>query len=219
MDCTIQDLLKPCPTFQSVSATERPALFVRKLRLCCVLFEWEFLDEQQMPSSDTFDPEEQKAKDVKRQLLLELVDFVGKNRSFLNEAIVVEILRMISTNLFRALPQQVPPSGVHPDPDDEDPVFEPAWSHLQIVYEFFLRFLVSNDLDSRMLKRHINGPYVLHILDLFDSDDPRERGTFFIFMFSVLLSHFFFFFSSTVRFPCPSLTLFLLLVFHSPFLP
>jgi len=47
---------------------------------------------------------------------------------------------------------------------------------LQIVYEFFLRFIVSNDVDIKILKKYINGVFVLHILELFDSEDPRERG-------------------------------------------
>merc|ERR1712226_1253623 len=59
--------------------------------------------------------------------------------------------------------------------DEEDPVFEPSWPHLQIVYEFFLRFIVSSDVDVRTLKKHITGSFVLRILELFDSEDHRER--------------------------------------------
>jgi len=54
-------------------------------------------------------------------------------------------------------------------------VFEPSWPHLQIVYEFFLRFIVSSEVDVRTLKRHINGQFVLKLLELFDSEDHRER--------------------------------------------
>ena len=33
--------------------------------------------------------------------------------------------------------------------DDEEPTLEATWPHLQIVYEFFLRFVVSHDADPR----------------------------------------------------------------------
>lgn len=41
--------------------------------------------------------------------------------------------------------------------DEEDPVFDPSWPHLQIVYELFLRFIVASDVDIRTLKKYING--------------------------------------------------------------
>jgi len=80
---------------------------------------------------------------------------------------------MVANNLFRALPpKQVQHGG---EAEEEDPVFEPSWPHLQIVYEFFLRFIVSSDVDVRTLKKHITGSFVLRILELFDSEDHRER--------------------------------------------
>eukprot|EP01006_Ploeotia_vitrea_P045763 TRINITY_DN66967_c13_g1_i1.p1 TRINITY_DN66967_c13_g1~~TRINITY_DN66967_c13_g1_i1.p1 ORF type:complete len:542 (+),score=336.55 TRINITY_DN66967_c13_g1_i1:164-1789(+) len=169
---TYEDLLKPQPSFQSVSASERPALFVRKLRLCCVTFEWDPVDDMQMPAQTRVENrDEVRAKEVKRQLLLELVEFIGKSRSFIDEAILVELLKMVAANLFRTFP----PADETVDPEDEEAVFEPAWPHLQIVYEFFLRFIVSNDVDTKLLKKHINGLFVQHILALFQSEDPRER--------------------------------------------
>mmetsp|Transcript_557 Transcript_557/g.945 ORF Transcript_557/g.945 Transcript_557/m.945 type:complete len:322 (+) Transcript_557:63-1028(+) len=61
------------------------------------------------------------------------------------------------------------------DPEEEEPVFEAAWPHLQIVYEFFLRFIVSGDLDVRLMRKFITMDFVNNLLDLFDSEDPRER--------------------------------------------
>ena len=52
---------------------------------------------------------------------------------------------------------------------------EAAWPHLQLVYEFFLRVLESPDFQPSLVKRHIDQKFVLHLLDLFDSEDPRER--------------------------------------------
>merc|ERR1719158_459230 len=54
-------------------------------------------------------------------------------------------------------------------------MLEGAWPHLQIVYEFFLRFVVSNDVDPKIAKRFVDQTFVLKLLELFDSEDPRER--------------------------------------------
>jgi serine/threonine-protein phosphatase 2A regulatory subunit B' len=169
---TKEDLLKPQVTFQTENPSGRALLFVKKLRLCSIMFDWDPVDEMQMPiTTKPESREETRAKEVKRQLLLELVDYIGQQRDFLNEAIMVEILKMVACNLFRCLSRN--DSGM--EADEDEPVFEPAWPHLQIVYEFFLRFIVSNDLDLKILKKHINGTFVLHVLELFDSEDPRER--------------------------------------------
>jgi serine/threonine-protein phosphatase 2A regulatory subunit B' len=43
------------------------------------------------------------------------------------------------------------------------------------VYEFFLRFVESPDFNTNMAKRYIDQGFVLNLLELFDSEDPRER--------------------------------------------
>lgn len=123
-------------------------------------------------------------KEAKRQLLLELLEFMGKNKGIFTESVLVELMNMVKTNLFRSLP---PKQAEHSAPketavgigagegEEEEPVFEPAWPHLQIVYELFLRFIVSTEVDIRTLKKYINGQFVLKLLELFDSEDARER--------------------------------------------
>ena len=46
---------------------------------------------------------------------------------------------------------------------------------VQIVYEFLLRYVVSNDTDAKSAKKHIDQHFVVRLLELFDSEDPRER--------------------------------------------
>lgn len=46
---------------------------------------------------------------------------------------------------------------------------------LQLVYELFLRFLESPDFQASIGKKYIDQRFVLKLLDLFDSEDPRER--------------------------------------------
>lgn len=47
--------------------------------------------------------------------------------------------------------------------------------HAQIVYEFLLRYVVSNDTDAKSAKKYIDQSFVVRLLELFDSEDPRER--------------------------------------------
>ncbi|KAJ4923789.1 hypothetical protein JOQ06_028044 [Pogonophryne albipinna] len=44
-----------------------------------------------------------------------------------------------------------------------------------LVYEFFLRFLESPDFQPNIAKKYIDQKFVMSLLDLFDSEDPRER--------------------------------------------
>ena len=48
-------------------------------------------------------------------------------------------------------------------------------SLLQLVYALFLRFLESPDLNVSLAKKHVNQSFVVQLLELFDSEDPRER--------------------------------------------
>lgn len=46
---------------------------------------------------------------------------------------------------------------------------------LQIVYELLLRYVVSNDTDAKTAKKYIDQRFIVRLLELFDSEDPRER--------------------------------------------
>ena len=46
---------------------------------------------------------------------------------------------------------------------------------MQVVYEFFLRFIVSGTVQAKTAKKHINAAVCLTLINLFDSEDPRER--------------------------------------------
>ncbi|CEO95974.1 Serine/threonine protein phosphatase 2A regulatory subunit [Plasmodiophora brassicae] len=159
-----KDLLQPLPSFRECPASERQALMIKKLKLCSIVFDFS-------PASDP--GKDNLGKEMKRQVLLELVDHISTTKAWFSEAVLQEIINMIQANLFRALPPS--PTDAVWDPEEDDPVLDPAWAHLQIVYEFLLRFVVSSDTDTKLVKKYINGPFVLRILDLFMSEDPRER--------------------------------------------
>uniref|UniRef100_A0A6Q2YQ84 Uncharacterized protein n=1 Tax=Esox lucius TaxID=8010 RepID=A0A6Q2YQ84_ESOLU len=139
-------------------------LFVQKLRQCCVLFD--FVTD---PLSDL------KYKEVKRAGLNEMVEYITHNRDVVTESIYPEGVMMFSINLFRTLPPSSNPTGAEFDPEEDEPTLEAAWPHLQLVYEFFLRFLESPDFQPNIAKKYIDQKFVLSLLELFDSEDPRER--------------------------------------------
>ncbi|KAG8182340.1 hypothetical protein JTE90_028184 [Oedothorax gibbosus] len=139
-------------------------LFIKKLQQCCVLFDF-----ATDPLSDL------KYKEVKRAALNEMLDYIFTQRGVITEAIYPEIVHMFSCNVFRTLPPSSNPSGAEFDPEEDEPTLEAAWPHLQLVYEFFLRFLESPDFQPNIVKRYIDQKFVLQLLELFDSEDPRER--------------------------------------------
>lgn len=69
---------------EAQQGNEREDLFIQKLRQCCVLFDFE-----SDPLSDL------KWKEVKRGALLEMVDYVTKNRSVITDAIYPEAVSMV----------------------------------------------------------------------------------------------------------------------------
>lgn len=148
------------PLLKDVASGEQEELLIRKLRQCSVVFD--FMD----PVADI------KGKEIKRATLNELVDYITAGRGVLTESVYPEIIRMISSNLFRTLPPSENPDF---DPEEDDPTLEASWPHLQLVYEFFLRFLESPDFQPSIGKKVIDQKFVLQLLELFDSEDPRER--------------------------------------------
>jgi len=152
--------LTALPLLKDVPSSEQEELFIRKLRQCCVGFD--FMD----PVADL------KGKEIKRATLNEIVDYITAGRGVLTEAVYPEIIRMIACNLFRTLPPSDNPDF---DPEEDDPTLEASWPHLTLVYEFFLRFLESPDFQPSIGKKVIDQKFVLQLLELFDSEDPRER--------------------------------------------
>ncbi|CAM9990661.1 unnamed protein product, partial [Laminaria digitata] len=89
----------------------------------------------------------------------------------LTESLYPCIMKMVSANVCRALP---PPTDDF-DPEEDEPVLELSWPHLQLVYEFFLRFVVSTEVNAKVAKKYIDHKFCFQLIDLFDSEDPRER--------------------------------------------
>lgn len=157
--------IEPLPLFRDVPVSERQTLFIRKLQVCC--FHFDFSDTLKSP----------REKEIKRQTLLELVDFIQSGSGKITETCQEEMIKMVSVNIFRCLPpaSHENTGQENADPEEEELYLEPCWPHLQLVYELLLRYIVSSDTDTKVAKRYIDHSFVLKLLDLFDSEDPRER--------------------------------------------
>lgn len=152
------------PLLKEVALSERHVLFIRKLQICCVQFDF----------ADTVKCARQ--KEIKRQTLAELIDLVQSSSCKMNEIMQEELVRMISLNLFRCLPPASHENTGSEGIDEEDDMYlDPSWPHLQLVYELLLRYVMSSEMDTKIAKRYLDHSFVLKLLDLFDSEDPRER--------------------------------------------
>ncbi|GMN50457.1 hypothetical protein TIFTF001_019618 [Ficus carica] len=153
------EVVEPHLSFKDVSNAQKQNLFISKLNLCC----------------EVVDYNDSVKQDLKRDTLIELVDFVSSGSAKFTEPAISAMCKMCAANLFRVFPPKYRSSSTGGETEDEEPIFDPAWSYLQIVYDLLLRFVSSTSLDAKMAKKCIDHSFILRLLDLFDSDDPRER--------------------------------------------
>ncbi|PAN17525.1 hypothetical protein PAHAL_3G138200 [Panicum hallii] len=155
----------PPPQASAVAAAPgsetREDVFLRKLNVCCVVFD--FAAERGRDSPDV---------ERKRQVLVSLVDCVSGAEEPLTEAMISACVRMFAINLFRVFPPKLHSGGAT---DEDEPFFDPSWYHLQVVYELLLRFVMSPVVDVKVARKYMDNSFISRLLDLFDSDDPRER--------------------------------------------
>lgn len=144
-----------------------------------------------------------KWKEVKQATLGEMAGFITHNPNVITEPIYPEVVHVIAVNIFLMLPTSSNLIGAEFDPEVDEPTSEAAWLHLQLIHEFFLRFLESPDFQPNIAKKYIDQKFVLQVrrtwagraealvcresarplsvffflqlLELFDSEDPRER--------------------------------------------
>jgi len=87
-----------------------------------------------------------------------------------------EVMQMIEKNIFRPLPNvkkaslSMSETGV-----DQEEEMDPAWPHLQGIYEFFLQLVIHELVEVRQLKSYVTPQFVQDFLELFDSEESVER--------------------------------------------
>lgn len=150
-------LLFPIPSSPITSANEE---FLSAISYCT--FVYTFTDPLESPSQ----------RDSKRLQLTHLISILKSSKKALHEKVLGPLVSMISCNLFRPLPPPANPSDLL---EEEDPIstYSPLWSHLQIVYEILLKLVISTA--HKTLREYIDHSFLLKLLALFQSEDPRER--------------------------------------------
>lgn len=143
--------LEKLPGFHEVPPNRRQELFMQKIDQCNIIFD--FND----ASGDM------KSKEIKRLALHELLDYVANNRQVITDPMYPRVVDMFSKNLFRPIPPPMNPQGEAFDPEEDEPVLEVAWPHIQVVYEFFLRFIESQDFNTNIAKGFIDHQFVLQV--------------------------------------------------------
>lgn len=157
------EAVEPHLSFKDVSNPQKQNLFISKLNFCC-------------EASDFSDPQKNSVEqDLKRQTLLELADYVTSGSAKFTEPAIAALCKMCAANLFRVFPPKNRFTSSGGETEDEEPMFDPAWTHLQIVYDLLVRFVSYNSLDVKVAKKYVDHSFLLRLLDLFDSEDPRER--------------------------------------------
>jgi serine/threonine-protein phosphatase 2A regulatory subunit B' len=156
--------LETLPKFKDVPQIHRIELFKAKLKACWIICN--FKD----------DKADVAPKERKKNTLLELVDYLNADSSVFWADVLKTLMITVNANLFRTLgcgsPQQKSPTL---DPDEDEPNLEEAWPHYQIVYELLLRFIMNHEMDPSEIREALTDTFILKILELFNSEDPRER--------------------------------------------
>ena len=160
-------LIHNLPALRDAPPASRKPLLLKKLRLCSFVFSF---DESTLDS-----PQEAKEKELKRATLLELVNYLTVFKPSFTDDELAAIFDMLQSNLFRPLPPSTfELTGVY-NPEEDEPTSEVSWVHLQVIYEFLLRLATSTETDSKLMDKYFTRKFILSLLELFDSEDPRER--------------------------------------------
>ncbi|KAK8459244.1 hypothetical protein SEVIR_2G109500v4 [Setaria viridis] len=155
----------PLPSIKDMPNAEKQNLLIVKLNMCCTQF-------------DFTDPtRNMREKKIKGETMMDILDYVKTANTKFPEIVVEGITKMISENLFRTL--VIPPREKKVlqafDLEEDEPLMDPAWPHLHIVYELLLNFVQSPETDAKLAKRYVDHSFILRLLELFDSEDLRER--------------------------------------------
>lgn len=87
-----------------------------------------------------------------------------------------EVMQMIEKNIFRPLPNVNKKNLAFSETGmDQEEEVDPAWPHLQGIYEFFLQLVINEAVDVKSLKIYVTPQFVQEFLELFDSEESVER--------------------------------------------
>eukprot|EP00828_Plagiopyla_frontata_P042365 TRINITY_DN629_c0_g1_i3.p1 TRINITY_DN629_c0_g1~~TRINITY_DN629_c0_g1_i3.p1 ORF type:complete len:451 (-),score=55.53 TRINITY_DN629_c0_g1_i3:92-1444(-) len=145
--------------------------FFKKVQFCSQQFD--FNDESKQT----------KEKNDRISYLQELSDLLNDQNTVISLIIphLDLVMEMIEKNIFRPLPMLkkagAPTESVGgvPEIQEDELLIDPAWPHLQLVYEFFLGLIVNEACDVKSLKVFVTHQFIQEFLELLDSEEPKER--------------------------------------------
>lgn len=160
------------PTMTTNKPTANPSaesreLFLKKLSFC----------------KQTLDFNDEGKNTVEKQERLKNLSELSEiltNQNLVNNLVIPnleQVMDMIQKNIFRPLPivKKQGAAGEMGMADDDEVIFDPSWPHLQPVYEFFLQLIVNDSAEIKCLKTFITHKFIQEFLELFDSEEPKER--------------------------------------------
>lgn len=145
-----------------VPQTQKEDMLICKLKACEKIFDF---------SATNADLVGQEAK---RRELIDIADYISSTKGVFTESLVGPFMSMVRANILRALPVGSS-TDRHYDAEEDDPHLEPAWAHLQVVYELLRKFVTMSDVELTRARSHITTRFVEGLVELFNSEDPRER--------------------------------------------
>jgi len=95
--------------------------------------------------------------------LIDLIDILDDQSAFdylLTEENLRESMKMIEVNIFRTFANKNNKKQQQVDPDEDEPHLEEAWPHLQLVYELFLKFMMSNHFSGKTMANNISQNFI-----------------------------------------------------------
>lgn len=138
--------------------------FISKISFC-THHVFTFTDPAESPSQ----------QDLKKYRLDQILSAIRSAKILLDDRVLAPLISMLSANLFRPLPLPSFTSVLPDSLDNECPamVLAPSWPHLHIVYDVLGALVTNAELES--LRDHIDHAFLLNLVGLFQSEDPRER--------------------------------------------
>jgi len=140
--------------------------FLKKIDVCMKIYDYR--DE----SKDV------KAKNERLSAINELQNLLQDQKSVVQLIIpnLDHCVQMIEKNIFRCLPNVKKSNLAFSETGiDQEEETDPAWPHLQGVYEFFLQLIINEAVEVKILKGHVTPEFVSQFLELFDSEEAVER--------------------------------------------
>lgn len=148
------------------SSQENRDLFLKKLQFCTQVLDFNDENKNTVEKSERLKNLAELSETLEHQN--QVVSLVIPN--------IEIVMEMIQKNIFRPLPV-VKKQGVAGETanDDDETVIDPSWPHLQPVYEFFLQLIMNEAAEIKNLKQFISHKFIQEFLELFDSEEPKER--------------------------------------------